>query len=94
MSKRWYAEISDIHTKYQLIIVVRDNSGENTLKELNDFFTSNGVKNFFSTSYKQWQNGLAESSVGSVSILGKTEMAESGFGERFWFCATQKSVVM
>ncbi len=41
------------------------NSGENTSKELNDFFTSHGVKNYFSTSYEKWQNGLSESSVGS-----------------------------
>jgi hypothetical protein len=75
-------------------MVVRDNSGENTSKELNDFFTGHGVKNYFSTSYEQWQNGLAESSVGSVSMLGKTAMAESGHGGRFWFCATHNGVIL
>jgi hypothetical protein len=74
-------------------MVVRDNSGENTSKKLNNFFTSHGAKNYFSTSFDQWQNGLAESSVGSVSMLGTTGMAESGLGERFWFCATDNGVV-
>ncbi len=63
-------------------MVVRDYSGENTSKELNDFFTENGVKNYFSAPYEQWQNGLAESSVGSATIRGKTAMAESGPGTR------------
>jgi hypothetical protein len=81
----------DIRINYPL--VVRDNSCENTSKGVNDFFTSHGVKNYFSTSYEQWQNGLAESSVASVSILGKTGMAESGLGGRVWFCATQNCVI-
>jgi hypothetical protein len=38
MSKRLYAEISNIREKYPLIIVMGDNSWENTSKELNDFF--------------------------------------------------------
>ncbi len=29
----------------------RDNNGENSSKDLNDFFTSHGVKNYFSISY-------------------------------------------
>ena len=45
MAKRWFAEIADVRIHYPLIMVVRDNSGENTSKELNDFFTSHGVKN-------------------------------------------------
>jgi hypothetical protein len=79
MSKMWYAEISDICENYPLIMVVRDTSNnvQNTSKELNDFFTSYGGKNYFTTSYRQWHNELAESSVGSVTMLGKTEMAES-----------------
>jgi hypothetical protein len=48
MAKRWFAEIADVRIHYPLIMVVRDNSGENTSKELNDFFTSHGVKNYFS----------------------------------------------
>jgi transposase InsO family protein len=72
---------------------VRDNSRENTSKEFNDFFTSHGVKKHFSTSYEQWQNGLAESFVGSVSMLGKTAMAESGLVGRLWFCVAQNGVI-
>jgi hypothetical protein len=75
---RWFAEIADLRAEFPLLMVVRDNSGENTSKELNEFFTENGVKNYYSTLYEQWQNGLAESSVGSVTMLGKTGMAESG----------------
>jgi hypothetical protein len=78
MAKRWFAEIADVRIHYPLIMVVRDNSGENTSKDLNDFLTSHGEKNYFSASQEQWQNGLAETSVGSVSMLGKTAIAESG----------------
>ena len=77
-AKRWFAEILDFRQKFPLLSVVRDKAGENTSKELNDFFTENGVKNYFSTPYEQWQNGLAESSVGSTTILGRTVMACSG----------------
>jgi hypothetical protein len=77
MSMRWYAEISDTREQYPLIMVVRDNSGANTSKELNDFFTNHGVKKYFSTSREQWQDCLAESAVGSVTMLGKTGTAES-----------------
>ncbi len=72
--------------------MVRDNNGENTSKELNGFFTENGVKNYFSTLYEKWQNGLAESSVGSVTMLGKTGMAESGLEGANWFSLTQNGV--
>ena len=60
-SKQWFAEIADIREKFPLLAVLRDNSGEITSKELNDFFMENGVKNYFNTLYEQWQNGLAES---------------------------------
>ncbi len=62
------------------------------MKELNDFLTNNGVQNYFSTPYEQWQNGLAESLVGSVTILGKTGMAGSGLGGLYWFSAMQNGV--
>ncbi len=41
--KRWFAEIADLRVKYHLLMVMRANGGENTSKELNDFFTENGV---------------------------------------------------
>jgi hypothetical protein len=53
MSKRWFAEIADVRTNYPRIMVVRGNSRENTSKDLNDFFTSHGIKNYFSASYEQ-----------------------------------------
>ena len=70
------------------MVVVRDNAGENTSKELNYYFTDRGIKNYFSTPYEQLQNGLAEASVNSVTMLGRTVMAESGLGGQFWFRAT------
>ncbi len=63
------------YEKYPLIMVVRDNCGENASNELNDFLIRHGVNNCFNTSYEQWQNGLAESSVESVTMLVKTGMA-------------------
>jgi hypothetical protein len=105
MSKRWFAEIKDLRTKYPLLMLVRDNtfvcyhnSGENTLRS---GMTSSliwdsimGVKNYFqvSTSYEQWQNGLAESYVDSVTMLGKTAMAESGLWGPYWFCKINNCV--
>ena len=38
------------------------------------------------------QNGFAESSADSVNMLGRTVMAESGVGGRFWFSATMNGV--
>jgi transposase InsO family protein len=69
MSKRWFTEIGDLRDKYFLLMVVRDNSRENTSKELNGFFTEKGVNNWFSTPYEKLKNGLAEPTVGSVTIL-------------------------
>jgi hypothetical protein len=71
---------------------MRDNSGENTSKELCDFFTDNSVRNHFSTPYEQWQNGSAESSINSITMLGRTVMAESGLGGRYWFSAVTHAV--
>ena len=90
--KRWFAEITELRTKYPLLVVMRDNSGENTSRDLNDFFTDNGVKNYFSTPYEQWQNGSAESSINSITLLGRTVMAESGLGGPLWFSATTHGV--
>ena len=70
------------------MVVVLDNADENTSKELNDYFTDHGITNYFSTPYEQWQNGLAEASVNSVTMLCRTVMAESGLGGQFWFSAT------
>ena len=88
MPKRWAAETADIQKDHPILGVVRDNAGENTSKELNDYFTGHEIKNYFSTPYEQWQNGLAEASVNSVTMLGRPVMAESGLGGKFWFSAT------
>ena len=87
MSKRWVAETADIQKDHPILVVVRDNAGKNTPKELNDYFIEHGIKNYFSTPYEQWQNGLAEASVNSVTMLGRTVMAGSGLGSQFWFSA-------
>jgi hypothetical protein len=87
VSERWYAEIADLREKYQLMVVMRDNAGENTSLKIKAFFTGKGVKNYFSTPHEQWQDGLSEASIRSVLLLTKTEMAESGLAGRFWFSA-------
>ena len=92
MSKRWMAETAGIQKDHPILVVVRDKAEENIFKELNDYFTEHGVKNYFSTPYEQWQNGLAEASVNSVTMLGRTVMAESGLGGQFWFSATMHGV--
>ena len=51
VAKRWMAEIADLLEKYPLLVVMRDNAGENKSAELKDYFTSMGVENYFSTSY-------------------------------------------
>ena len=52
------------------------------------------IKNYFSTPYEQWQNGLAEASVNSVTMLaiGRTMMAESRLSGQFWFSSTMHGV--
>ncbi len=52
-----------------------------------ELFYSVGVRNHFSTSYEQWQNGIAVAAINSVMRLACTVMAESGLGGEFWFKA-------
>ena len=76
---------------------MRDNMGENKSQEVVDFFESMGVKNYYSTSHEQWQNGLPESAINSVMMLSRTIMVESGLGGRFWFksaCVGCRSFLM
>ena len=91
MSKRWVAETADIQKDHPILVVIRDNAGENTSKKLNDYFNERGIKNYFSTPYEQWQNGLAEASVNSVTMLGRV-MAESGLSGQFCLSATMHGV--
>ncbi len=81
MAKKWFAEIADVRIHYPLTMVVRDNSKENTSKDLNDFFTSYGVKNYFSTSCEQWQNGLAESLWDPYLCWGRLQWPNQGSEE-------------
>ena len=92
MSKGWFPEIAVIQAKCPLLMIVSDNRWENTSKDLNEFYSDNRVKKHFSTPYEQWRNGLTEASVGLVSMLGKTRVAESGLGGPYWFCAAHNGV--
>ena len=62
-AKRWMAEIADLREKYPLLVVMRDNAKENSSKAICDYFTSMGVKNYYSAGYEPWQDGLAEASI-------------------------------
>ncbi len=66
---------------------MRDNAPENKSQAVVDFFESLGVRNHYSTSTEQWQNGLAEAAINSVMMIARTVMADSGLGGRFWFTA-------
>ena len=47
--------------KYQVVCVMRDNTGENWSNEIFEFLNSHGIPSYFSEAYEQWQNGSAES---------------------------------
>ena len=82
--KKWYSDIADLRLKHKLTAVMRDTAGENKSQAFIDFFESVGVKNYFSISHKQWQNGLPEAAVNSIMTISRTVMVESGLGGRFW----------
>jgi hypothetical protein len=84
--KKWNSDIADIRHKHDLVVVMRNNAGENKSHEIMEF-QSTGARNHFSSSYEQWQNGLAEAAINSIMRLARTVMAESGLGGRFWFKA-------
>ena len=67
--KRWYGDIAELRQKLTLVVVMRDNAGENKSKDIMEFFDSVGVRNHFSTLYEQWQNGLAEAAINSIMRL-------------------------
>ena len=88
--KTWYSDIADIRQNHILVVVMRDNAGENKSREMIEFFLSKGDQNYFSTAYEPWQDGLAESGIHSTIRLARlaTTMSESGLGGRFWFSAS------
>jgi metallophosphoesterase superfamily enzyme len=47
--KKWYSDIADLRQKHKLVVVMRDNAGENKSHEIIEYFESIGVKNYFST---------------------------------------------
>jgi len=60
--KKWYANITDLRAKHKLIVLMRDNVGE-------QFLDSKGVQSHFSTPKEQWQNGSAGATINSIVAL-------------------------
>ena len=85
--RKWISDIVDIRDRHPLEVIIRDNAGELRSKDINDHIVSLGFKNYFSVAYEQWQNGLSESSIKSLGLLVRPQMAESGMAGRFWFRA-------
>ncbi len=48
--KKWYSDIADIREKHDLVVVMRDNAGDNKSQEIMEFIQSTGARNHFSTS--------------------------------------------
>ncbi len=72
---------------HKLLVVMRDNAGENRSREIVEFFESKGIRSYFSTLYEQWQNGQGESSINCLMALARSVMVESGLGGQFWISA-------
>ncbi len=53
-AKRWMAAIADLREKHPLLVVMRDNAKENSSKAICHYFTSMGVKNYYSAGYEPW----------------------------------------
>ena len=66
---------------------MRDNASDYKSVEMMQFLESKGIHSHFSTPKKRWQNGAAESTINSIMMSARTDMAESGLGGRFWFKA-------
>jgi hypothetical protein len=64
---------------------MRDNAGEIRSKEIAEFLNSHRFRWHFSESYEQWQNGSAESTIGSIMMFARIVMAESGAAGRFLY---------
>jgi transposase InsO family protein len=83
--KKWHSDIAELRETHTVIMVMRDNAGENKSKEIVDFLESPGIESRYSTPYEQWQNGQAESSINSLMTLARSVMVESGLGGKFCF---------
>jgi hypothetical protein len=75
--KKWYSDIAELR-EYKVIMVMRDNPGENMSKEIIDFLESLGIQSRYSTPFEQWQNGQAELSINPLMTLARSVMVESG----------------
>jgi hypothetical protein len=53
-AKRWMAVIADLSEIH--LLVMRDNAKEISSMAICDYFTSMGVKNYYSTGYESWQD--------------------------------------
>ena len=51
-----------------------DNAGELKSQAMEDYIETIGAKDYFSVAYEQWQNGLAESSIGSLMLLTRSQI--------------------
>ena len=51
--KKWYSDIAILRQKHKLLVVMRDNAGENKSQEVVGFFKSMGVKKYYSTAHEQ-----------------------------------------
>ena len=51
--KRWYSDIAELREMHKLLVVMRDNAGENRSREIIEFFESKGIRSYFSTPYEQ-----------------------------------------
>jgi hypothetical protein len=70
--KKWYSDIAVLvlRQKHKLLVVMRDNAGENKSQEIVDLFELMGIKNYYSTAHELWQNGLPEISEPGCSKFG------------------------
>ena len=62
-------DISGIRAQHVLQILIRDNAWELKSANLKEYIEFLVVKNYFSVSYEQHQNGPAESSINSIMLL-------------------------
>ena len=72
--RRWYSDIAVLRDTHKLLVLMRDNAGENKPQELNEFFESHGVQNYFSPPYEQWHDGLAKSSLNYIMKLARSKI--------------------
>ena len=73
-----YAIYHNSRARHVLQILKQDQAGEVKGADLKEHIESPGVQNYFSVAYEQYQNGPAESSINSITLLNRTQIVESG----------------